>query len=71
MMTPREKFENDPQYHAMVMTMLGFITRAEYTPSELREIALLASIMHEERRTHWNWTHGPLPGAIGDAGDLP
>ncbi len=50
MKTPREKYMNDVHYHTMVDTMVGLIHQCKYTPSELREMAILASIIYEEQQ---------------------
>lgn len=49
MKTPREKYMNDAQYKTLVDYMLGCLYDCHYTPSEMREAAMLASIMYEER----------------------
>lgn len=50
--TPREKYFKDLEYHALVDTLVAFINQAKYTPSEIREACILASIIYEERRIH-------------------
>ena len=47
--TPAEKYMQDPQFHELVMMLESFIDRAQFTPSELREAAVLASINYEMR----------------------
>lgn len=47
MRTPREKYVNDPEYHHLVQTLEGLIEQARFTPSELREACILASINAE------------------------
>lgn len=49
MKTPKEKYMNDPEYHNLVRTLEGFIEQARFTPSELREACILASINYEMR----------------------
>ena len=49
MKTPKEKYMNDPEYHHLVSTLEGLIVQARFTPSELREACLLASINYEMR----------------------
>lgn len=49
MKSPREKYLNDPEYHQLVRMLEDFIERAQFTPSELREAAVLASINYEMR----------------------
>lgn len=49
MKTPREKYMNDPEYHNLVDFLESMIERAQFTPSELREASVLASINYEMR----------------------
>jgi hypothetical protein len=49
MKTPKEKYMNDPEYHHLVQTLEGLIEGARFTPSELREACILASINYEMR----------------------
>lgn len=50
MKTPAEKYMNDPHYHRLVDTLEHFINQAQFTPSELREAAILACINYETKR---------------------
>ena len=50
MKSPREKYMNDTQYHTMVDTMVSILHQCRYTPSELREMSILASIIYEEQQ---------------------
>lgn len=47
MQTPRDKCMNDPEYNHLVDTLSGLIEHARFTPSELREACVLASINYE------------------------
>lgn len=49
MKSPKEKYMNDPEHHQLVQMLESFIERAQFTPSELREAAMLASINYEMR----------------------
>ena len=49
MKTPKEKYLNDPEYHHLVSTLEHLIESARFTPSELREACVLASINYEMR----------------------
>lgn len=49
MKSPRDKYMNDPEYHHLVSTLEQMIERAHFTPSELREACILASINYEMR----------------------
>jgi hypothetical protein len=47
--TPKEKYMNDPEYHHLVQVLEQLIEEARFTPSELREACILASINYEMR----------------------
>ncbi len=47
MKTPREKYENDPHYNALVDSMTSMINQGNFTPSELREAAIYAATRYE------------------------
>jgi hypothetical protein len=49
MKSPREKYQNDPEYHHLVCMLESMIEQARFTPSELREACVLASINYEMR----------------------
>ncbi|MCK4703937.1 MAG: hypothetical protein KAT90_00525 [Gammaproteobacteria bacterium] len=49
MKTPKEKYMNDPEYHHFVQMIEGLIEQARFTPSELREMCMLACINYEMR----------------------
>ena len=49
MKTPKEKYMNDPEYNHLVSFLEGMIESARFTPSELREACILASINYEMR----------------------
>lgn len=49
MKTPKDKYMNDPEYHHLVQTLEYMIEQAKFTPSELREACVLASINYEMR----------------------
>lgn len=45
--TPAERYRNDPRYHALVQTIEAMLYRADFSPAEVREAAMLASINYE------------------------
>jgi restriction endonuclease Mrr len=49
MKTPKEKYMNDPEYHHFVQMIEQMIEQARFTPSELREMCMLACINYEMR----------------------
>jgi hypothetical protein len=54
MKTPRDKYQSDNQFKALVDTMVGYIRNCDFSPSEMREAAMLASIIYEEYRMNYN-----------------
>ena len=50
--SPRARYRRDSDFHSLVDMMRAMIHRAQFSPSELREAALLASCMYEETRVH-------------------
>ncbi len=49
MKTPRDKYMNDPEYHQLVDMLESFVELTRFTPSEMREAAVLACINYEMR----------------------
>lgn len=43
----QERYRNDTKFHYLVDTLAALIYKADYTPSEVREAALLACIRIE------------------------
>lgn len=50
MKTMIDKYYHDPKYRQGVDIMLSLILNNEFTPSEMREMAVCASIKYEEMR---------------------
>lgn len=47
MMSKEERYLNDPMFHALVDMMLKAIVCGDFTPTEIREAAMLAQIKYE------------------------
>ncbi len=45
---PTDRYRTDMSFRTLVDIMLHHIREAKYTPSEIREAAMLAQIMYEE-----------------------
>lgn len=45
----KERYENDRVFHAVVDMLRATILKYELTPSEIREAAMLACVMEDER----------------------
>lgn len=45
--SPRYRYYNDAQFATLVNLMISHITQCHYTPSEMRDAAMLASILYE------------------------
>lgn len=65
MKTPRDKYMNDPEYRQLVLMMEGFIEKAHFSPSELREACVLASINYEMRNVRLVTIDPELDHALG------
>ena len=50
MKTPEEKYLHDPQYRQIVDKIENLLHQEQFTPSEIREMAMLACIRYEMRR---------------------
>ncbi len=44
-----DRYQNDPEFHALVTTMEAAYERLQFTPSEMREAAVYAAIRVEQR----------------------
>lgn len=44
----RERYHSDPAFYSLVNALYSFIQKAEFTPTEIREAAMLAQIKYEE-----------------------
>jgi len=49
--SPRDRYHNDPQFAALVDLLRAHMVSCDFTPSEVRLAAMIASIMQEEYRT--------------------
>jgi hypothetical protein len=47
---PEHRYQRDPKFHALVDAIAQWIIAAEFTPTEVREAAMLAAIKVETRR---------------------
>lgn len=51
MVNPRDKYRNDVYFRKIVNMIISLLDSCEYTPSELREAVVLASIIYHERHS--------------------
>lgn len=64
MKTPKEKYMNDPEYNYLVNMLEKLIAQANFTPSELREACIFASINYEMRNIHHFTIHPKFEDAL-------
>lgn len=59
-----DRYRNDPEFKALVDMMTHQIMRCKYTPSEMREASILASInyesYHHQERIYHQCKHGTI-----------
>jgi len=67
MKTPREKYMHDEHYHRVVDMMVNMIHECKFTPSELREMSILASIIYEEQSIEPKLRSKELPDELDSA----
>jgi hypothetical protein len=48
-LSPRDRYLTDAVFHHLVDTLVAAVEAAQVTPSEIREAAMLAQILYEER----------------------
>lgn len=48
--TPEERYLCDPEFKQLVDVMISIIHKAQFTPTELREAAILAATKYEMMR---------------------
>jgi hypothetical protein len=46
--TPRERYNRDPKFRQLVDVQVHLIRECQFSPTEMREAATLACILHEE-----------------------
>jgi len=64
MKTPEQKYSNDPEYNRFVDMVESFLEHAQFTPSEVREMCMLACIHHEYRKPKPRLVHPELEKAL-------
>ena len=56
MKTPLERYNNDNQFRHLVDAMIHEIMKGHFTPSEIREAAILGSVIYHQRFTEGKMT---------------
>lgn len=64
--SPKDRYENDAQYKKLCDTIESLIHSAHFTPSEVRECAVMASIHYEMRHGFNNYLQS-IPSQVNDA----
>jgi len=61
-LSKEERYSNDPLFHDLVDSLCFAITKGDYTPTEIREAALLAQIKYEMTHTRLVFNGKPVKG---------
>jgi len=64
--TPKERYDHDPMYRQMVDLMESMLVAYQFTPSEMREMAIMAS-MHFEMRYGMRNYFQSVPHKVNEA----
>ena len=54
MMSPRERYCNDANFHSFVEIILKYVEGGRFTPTEMQEAVLLAHIIYNGRHVGMN-----------------
>lgn len=60
-MTPQQRYEQDQQFHALVDLIHKWIRDCQYTPTEVRDAAMLAAIHHDSYTIRNNYIFQEKP----------
>jgi len=55
MMTAEDRYHNDPIFHTLVDQIYAAILQKHYTPTEVRDAAMLASLKYEYTHARALW----------------
>lgn len=58
MRVPAERYQTDSSFNHLVNSIECLLHQAEFTPSDVKEAAMLACILYEERKK-WSKTYPP------------
>lgn len=58
MMTAEERYRHDPVFHQLVDAVYAAIVEKKYTPSEVRDAAMLAALKYEMTHVRSLWLEG-------------
>lgn len=64
--TPKDRYDNDPTYRQMTDLMESMLVAYQFTPSEMREMAIMAS-MHFEMRYGMRNYFQSVPHKVNEA----
>jgi hypothetical protein len=66
MQTPEDRYRQDTNYRHLVSSLEALIARVKFTPSEVREAAMLACVHHEMRQMN-SGDHAEIPEEVNQA----
>lgn len=66
---PEQKYMSDPAYHHFVDVIVALLDKAEFTPSEVREMTMYACIRYEQMQVRPLLNRIPVEAAM-DIGEI-
>mgnify|MGYP001576058502 CR=1 FL=1 len=67
MMTPDERYRHDPEFTVLVDAIYQQLVRCRFTPTELRDAAMLAAMKYDYSHIRKTWPCSEVTANVGEA----